>query len=332
MAFGLSSAQNIFKDNFSSYTVNSPLNNQGGWTNNSQTFGLGACLGNPCGDATVKLNSLSYLGYGSTNKSIEINGFSDNPGKAILPTINNGTFYSAFVLNSTNAPQTDVALDLIRVANGTSLNISFRLLVQQSNLGFKFGIKKGLVNSPLTLTSNTYNLEENILVIMKYTIVPGLNNNVYSLYVNPNYAAGEPITPTISTTSGNDADTNIDRIAFKLGQNESILNGNIGLVSVARTWADLGFGSLGNINFNNSTFKINKSQANQGIININSSIVLEKASLNIYDIQGRFLENKTISLIENSNEISINPISNSGIYIVEIITGDGKITQKIAIK
>ena len=53
---------------------------------------------------------------------------------------------------------------------------------------------------------------------------------------------------------------------------------------------------------------------------------------NIYDIQGRILENKAVSLTENNNEILVKPISNSGIYIVEIVSGDKKIAQKIAVK
>ena len=49
-----------------------------------------------------------------------------------------------------------------------------------------------------------------------------------------------------------------------------------------------------------------------------SNIAIEKATLTIYDIQGRTIDTKNISLNESINDIAVNPIRSAGVYIVEI--------------
>jgi hypothetical protein len=91
--------------------------------------------------------------------------------------------------------------------------------------------------------------------------------------------------------------------------------------------------NLSNNEFNRNTFAISSNEVNNGVLNIKSGITLENAILNIYDIQGRKIDTKTISLEENINDIAINPIHNSGVYIVEITSGSNqRFTQKIVVK
>ena len=106
----------------------------------------------------------------------------------------------------------------------------------------------------------------------------------------------------------------------------------VSLVSVATTWETLNF-NLSNNEFNRNTFAISSNEVNNGVLNIKSGITIENAILSIYDIQGRKIDTKTISLVENINDIAINPINNSGVYIVEIASGSNqRFTQKIVVK
>jgi hypothetical protein len=108
--------------------------------------------------------------------------------------------------------------------------------------------------------------------------------------------------------------------------------GFISLVSVAKTWEDLTFIPLATNVFTKSTFNIVANNVSNGVLTINSTLNLDKVSLNITDLQGRLIENKTLSLTENTNNIAINPIRNAGIYIVNIANGDAKIATKISVK
>lgn len=334
ITFGFSNAQNIFRDDFSAYTVNSQLNTQGGWTNDSQTFGLGGCSGIPCTNTNVVANSLSYANYGSSTKSVQMTIKLDNPGRAINPIISSGTFYVATLINTTDAPTTAAAADFIRIANGSNSSIAFRLLMQQNGFGYKFGVRKGFSSSPLVLSNDTYNIGETALIIMKYTIVSGADNNIFNLFVNPDYANGEPVNPTLTTSLGNDADTNIDRLALRFGSNSlgSLPNGFISLVSVARTWADLGFPPLATNQFDSSNISVFANNATNGILNINSNVAMNNVNLNLYTISGALIEKQTINLTVNSNQIKINQLNQNSLYIAELIDENGnKYTKKITL-
>ena len=65
---------------------------------------------------------------------------------------------------------------------------------------------------------------------------------------------------------------------------------------------------------------------------INSNKNIGSVKFKIYDIQGKLLENKTISLTNSINEIMINNINSSGVYLVEIISdSETKFIQKVLV-
>jgi hypothetical protein len=209
------------------------------------------------------------------------------------------------------------------------------MLVQPtSGSTYSIGIRKGDTNNPTVYTTNSYNYGTDYLLIFKYTQAAGLNDDTITLYANANYAAGESGN-TVSATNfaGNDQSGNIDRMSFRQNAGPAGMpTGFVSLISVARTWDTLTF-ILTNNEFNKNTFTIASNEVNNGVLNIKSSITLENAILNIYDIQGRKIETKSISLEDNINDIPINPIHNSGVYIVEITSGSNqRFTQKIVVK
>lgn len=329
-------AQNIFRDDFATYTVNSRLSDQGTWHNdqNSPPFiGLTACLPLATCGAKVLTSNLNYLDYGSTNKGIQLTLDVDSVVSKFNTAVTSGDLYVGLVFNLSTvrtAPQ-----DFFRILNGQAFSTTFRMYVKQSGFDFNIGINKSDQLNGVVYSANAYSIGQNHLVIFKYTINPGTNDDVLKVFVDPVFAAGEPLIASAvvnSPTAQPDASVNVDRLAFRQATTAGIPDGTAGLISVSTTWAGLSFLPLANEQFTKSNFDINSSQANQGLLQIKSNINLDNAVLNIYDIQGRMLENKTISLTENNNEIAVKPISNSGIYIVEIVSGDKKIAQKIAIK
>jgi len=87
-----------------------------------------------------------------------------------------------------------------------------------------------------------------------------------------------------------------------------------------------------NAEFSKDLFSINTTEVKNGELQINSIENIEKAQLSIYNIEGKLIENKSISLINSANSIAINPISNAGIYIISI-TGNGiDYNQKVVVK
>ena len=339
----LLTAQNIFKDDLSTYVTNSPLHSQGTWShfNNPPTeFGIGNCVplvsGGSCNGTNVVVNPISYVSYGSSPNSMEIAGLLDNPGRGILPIITNGDLYVGIVIKITTAPGTSTA-DFLRINNGgngagTSSEVAFRLLVQDAGSGYKIGIRKGVTSNATVYTTDIYNYNDTVLVILKYSQLSGTNDDVLNLYANPVYAVGEPLMPTTTTSSGLDQSGLIDRLVFRLAFNTAgtMPTGYAGLISVARTWFDLGFIPLSVNQFDANSFTVLGNNASKGIITINSKMALNNCTLHIYAMTGQLLETQKINVSQNNNDIAINPIHQASVYVVELITENGsKFIKKI---
>lgn len=330
----LSFAQNIFQESFASYNSNAQLSGQGVWTNNSSLpGGLGTCVGLACLNAQVVDQSISGGTYGSSAKAFSLTPDTDGCGRAFTPFTANGNLYVGMVINITNAQSSPN--DFFRVMNGANLTTAFRMIVQPTGGStYSIGIRKGDTTNPTVYTANSYNYGTDYLLIFKYTQAAGVNDDTITLYANANYAAGEAgNTASATNFAGNDQSGNIDRMSFRQNAGPAGMpTGKVSLISVATTWETLTF-NLSNTEITKNTFVISSNEVNHGILNIKSGITIENALLSIYDIQGRKIDNKTISLQESINDITVNPIKNTGIYVVEIISETGqRFTQKIIVK
>jgi hypothetical protein len=325
----LSQSQNIFRDYFNTYTTGAQLSGQGTWTNNSSNpGGLGNCTGAICTNAQVLPTAISYNQYGSSPNSIQISPDRDGCGTAF--TASNATnLYVGMVLNISNAISTSPT-DFFRVMSGNNNNVTFRITLQSFGGGFYVGISKA--SGSVFYFSQAISYNTNHLIIVKYTRAAGTTDDAVRLYVDPVLSLGEPATPDMATTNGTDALGSIDRMCFRQNATLGLPTGRVGLVSVSGSWTGLIFPTLANETFEKNNFVVSTSDINNGILNIKSNVALENAQLSIYDIQGRKMDTKTISLAENINAIVVNPIHNAGIYIVEITSENHqRFTQKVIV-
>ena len=328
----VSFAQNIFQDTFASYNSNAQLSGQGVWTNNSSLpGGLGSCTGALCQNAKVVDQNISGA-YGSSTKAFSLTPDTDGCGRAFTPFTANGDLYVGMVINISNAQSSPN--DFFRLLSGGNFTTSFRVLVQPtSGSTYSIGIRKGDTSNPTVYTANSYNYGTDYLLIFKYSQAAGVNDDTISLYVNPNYFNGESGN-TVSATNfaGNDQSGNIDRLAFRQNFGPAGMpTGKVSLVSVSTTWEGLNF-NLATNQFDKNTFTISSSEVKNGILNVKSNISIENAIVKIFDIQGKTIETKSITLEETINDITINPIRIAGVYIVEITTSNNqRFTKKILV-
>ncbi|HEU4497286.1 MAG TPA: T9SS type A sorting domain-containing protein [Flavobacterium sp.] len=327
----LSSAQSLFRDDFSAYNI-AQLSGQGTWTNNSSSSGLGSCIPpGSCSNSGIVANAISYLNYGSSTKSLSVIPNTDGVG-TFFPAVSSGDIYVAFVLNL-SAAQANNNSDFFRVSSGNNLNTSFRLYATPAGAGsFFLGTSKGSNGNAISFSASSFNTNQDHLVVIKYAQLPGNNDDVLSVYVDPVFANGVPAVPTMTTTVGADQSGSLDRLFFRQNWSNGMPTGRAGLVSVARTWQDLSFLSLSAGNFENYLFSVISSDIKNGILSIESNIELDKAFLKIFDVQGKNLISKNISLRQELNIFYIDPIQNQGVYIIEITSGDKKFVQKFIIK
>lgn len=328
LASSFTNAQNVFQDDFGTYTTGMQLSGQGPWSNNSSLpGGGGGCAGFGCLNSKVITTALNYADYGSALNSVELKPDLDTAGRGFA-SVSGNDIYFGVVVNLTSATVTS-SFDLFRLSTSTgNFNPAFKVLIKSATGGFVVGISKGSSGtSPFATTVLPFG--SNHLIVVKYTKSTG--DDMVSLYLNPNFIAGEPATPILSSTNGVDQTGNIDRISIRQNTSNGIPTGRYGLVSVAATWSDLAFSNLAINTVTATNFKVLPNNAKIGELSIDSNANFENAKVTIFDILGKVIETKIVSLTENTNQILINPIQNSGVYIVEIITNDKQFTQKISV-
>lgn len=322
-------SQTIFQDNLSNYTIGQTLSGQGTWTNNSSSAGTGACAGAICTNASVVTPGFSYTNYGTSTKSLQLLADTDGCGTMFTP-VTSGDIYVGFMINVSSAATSPN--DFFRVNNGNSFVTGFRVFVKTVSANtFSIGISKGGTGNAVVYTTNSYAFNQDCLLILKYSQLSGAADDILNLYVNPVIANGLPATPDASTSLGTDQSGTIDRLVFR--QNATATpSGRAGLVSVSRSWTGLIFPNLTVPQYEKEIFTINSKNAKTGILNINSNKNLENISLLIYSLDGKLVENRTVSLIDSENSIAINPIQNSGVYIVSIKGNGVNYNQKIYVE
>lgn len=323
-------AQNIFRDDFSTYFSGVDLNNQGTWSNSSSNpGGLGAAIGAIPNNADVLATPVSYPDYGSSINSIKISPDSDGCGTP-FPAVTSGSLYVGFVLNLSVA-QANNNSDFFRVMSGGNFNTTFRLYATPAPGAFFLGVSKGANGNQINFTPNALAYNQDHLIIVKYTQGSGTNDDLISVYVDPAFAGGEPGTPSVTNNVGLDQAGNLDRLCFRQNWTNGMPTGNAGLLSLALTWADLGF-SLGTEQFDANTIAISSGNAKNGELTLMSNTAFDNASLRIVALNGSIIETKKIAIEAAANVVAIIPIRSSGVYIVEITTSNGRrFTQKIMI-
>lgn len=336
-------SQNIFRDDLNTYISNQQLTGQGTWhsdPNISPFVGMGHCLPfATCTGATIVNFSMNYLNYGTSTKALSLSPDTDGVTSTFTP-VTSGDIYIGIVLNISTARTSP--LDFFRVLSGSNINTTFRMYVQPiTSSTFSIGISKASQGNAIIYTSDSYDYNQDNLLIFKYSQLSGVNDDELRLFVNPNYFLGEPAIPTsisgLPNTIGTDQSGNLDRLGFRQNAGSisptltNLPTGKVGLVSVARTWNDLSFLPLSNQEFNSTTFQIASNQINTGLISIKSNMVVDNATLSIYDLQGRTIDSKNISLSDGENAVSIKPIITSGIYIIELVSCDKRFTQKVVV-
>ena len=320
-------SQNVFQDDLSTYTVNTALSGQGIWTNNSSNpGGLGTCSGIGCTGTRVQATAVSYAGFGSSANSTELKSDADGCGRGFA-AVSGGDVYIAFVINLSTCSTVPTPNDFFRVMSGGNFSTTFRMTAKNTGAGFQIGYQKG--GGTMLFTPNAYSFNADHLVVFKYTLVAaGTSDDALSVFVDPVYTSVEPMSPTASTNLGTDTAGAIDRLSIR--QNSTgLATGRMGLVSVARTWATLVFPTAAIENFSKNNFQCIANQTSNGLLTIKSNLTIENTVLNIYSLTGAVVHSKNINLETGLNDIQINALPANIPFVVEIISGEKRFSQKI---
>lgn len=318
-------AQLLLNEDFSSYTA-TQLSGQGSWTNNSSTYGGGACAGFGCTNTQVAAFTQSYPNYSSVVNSARTVPNQDAVGRNFTPMAmpaDGSTFYFSFLVNVSTVPATSPS-DFIRILSGGAFNTAIRIALQNATGGFKVG---GSKNSGTTIYSAAVlPLNTTHLIVVKYTHNAGsTTDDVMSVYLNPSSAA-EPAAADLTISSGNDFGGTLNLDRFQLRTNASgIPTSNITSFKASKLYSDLFTVVLGTSEaMNKKDIKILENPVNGSLkIALPKSYNSKKTVITIFDTAGRKIFNESYS--ENINVTYLK----KGTYTVEISDGQQRFSSKI---
>ena len=295
------------------YAVGTNLGDAPNWTNN-----------NSGDDMIISTGSLSYAGLkASTGNSVSFDGIGMDPSIAF--SITSGTAYASFIFRVTD--QTAIT-DLTDGGYFAILgNFDARLWVRPnpdaSGTTFDIGFGNGSSGPPVT--PSTYNVGDDIFVVMSYDITTGNVN----AWINPASADFEGTAPA-ATISGVDATPSSSINQFLLRQ-DSAGETPFMLVDELRigtSWADVTpSGSTASVRENNIPgFNMYPNPVTNGKLTINTFSNADK-EIQIFDILGKRIHSTTLK----GKELNVSTI-NSGIYILKILEEGKTATRKLVIK
>ncbi|MGB5983630.1 MAG: T9SS type A sorting domain-containing protein [Nonlabens sp.] len=311
------SAQVLFQSSFDGLNTGTSLDGQNGWSHDTSSGGTGSNFGVASNPSQIVNFPISYTDYPSTTNSLESDNTidSDGPGRLLATPITSGTYYLSFTLNVTVAPNAAAARDVIRMLNGGAFSTSSRVFIQRAGGGFNVGIKIGDPSSPSAIDPLVYTYNQNHLIVVKYEIVDGANNDSMTLYVDPILSNGEPATANaLAPVSTFEVSNNIDRFAFPWNvSNSGRFAGHVGSVSVTRNWFDM---------TTLSTPSISKKETNLNFYSESKTLQLDNpqsGTLSIFSIDGKRILDR---VMDDQNSIDLKSL-HRGMYIARLTTENG---------
>jgi hypothetical protein len=255
----LANCQYIIRDNFKDFLLDS-LHRQQNWSNqyNPSAAGVPSYSGAGTGDALTSgtnngargriiAGNMNIPNFIQTDKVLSIRSNGDGIGK-LFPTgeVVSGSVYvaipfrfSAFVQASNGATITtemQFVRGVFQDPVGSSPQTTFRVTVKPVIGGYNLGCyKSGLNTSIYKSTPTLFTLNQDVLIVLKYTFNPGLADDELKLFINPNLTLPESSsTPEVTTTAYDDV-LKLDGINFNFN-NIARPTAEIGGLMVSTTW------------------------------------------------------------------------------------------------
>jgi hypothetical protein len=228
-----------------------------------------------------------------------------------------GNLYVAFMFQPTIAAKDGWFFSLRdNKLDGSNFNFRGRIFITTDNkIGLTFGNNANKIYSSTALNSSkTY------LIVLKYTIISGENNDAVSLFVFDTFPESEPATAEIGPLTDNAlVDINPANIILRSysASNWLVIDG----IRVAKSWAEA-VKKRENTQLTNNAAPANRFFVTNNTLHL--SITQSVNELAIFDLTGKCLTRDNIKLNSGNYAITLK----TGIYILKM----DNLTEKVIVK
>lgn len=297
------------------YTVGSNLGGQGGWMNL-----------NTGDEVTVTGENLSYTELEApVGNAVTFDGAGSDP-KILFGPVTSGDVYASFIFKVTNQAAitdlTDGGYFAALSNTDTTLDLRFWVKPSPDAASSTYVVGFGVETSVPPVTSTTYNVGDNVFVVMKYSITDGS----IALWLNPDAATLEVAAPT-AIISGTDATIapSISRFLLRqasVGETPTVVFDEL---RIGTDWVSVTpavVAAVNNVAIDGFAMYPNPAQ--------NALYITTKANLTkevqIFDLLGKQVVNQNVS----GNALSIN--LKAGVYVIKVTENGKTATQKLVVE
>ncbi|SNR17657.1 T9SS type A sorting domain-containing protein [Tenacibaculum jejuense] len=284
-------------------------------------------------DIVISSGNLDYSGLKASEGNKVIFDGSGAESFTKFTNISTGTVYSSFLLKvsafQTGSPDlTDGGYFAGLAATTTSYDARLWVRPNPDTSGTTFDIGFGPESSNPPFTTSTYNLGDVLFIVMAYD----LDNEVVSLWINPDSATFEGAAPT-PDLGGNDpsAPSFINTFILRQDSTNETPTIEIDELRIATTWAEV-------TPKDNSTASIIENEIDGfGVYpnpTNNKTFTLTSASVDVKDIQIFNMIGKKVyetSISGTKKDVNVSSIG-SGMYILKVVESNKIATQRLIIK
>ena len=219
------------------FTSGGNLEGTNGWTLIANTNPVGSDIGGA--SPVINSGALTYAGYASSgigNTVVlpsSINTRTSQKSTGLSAPADGSSVYVAFLVKVSSAGQS-TNRELVSINIGTAEFARGRIFANYTSDGVFFGIAK---NSPAVMMTGTrLSAADTHLLIMKYNRIAGTNNDVVTLYINPDLSLSEAAQTNkiISTAESTQSDLGTGSLYINLRQRN--LGAQVGGMRIGTTW------------------------------------------------------------------------------------------------
>lgn len=297
------------------YVVTSALGGQNGWVNL-----------NSGDDVVVATGNLSYTGLlASTGNMVTFDAAGIDPKKTFTP-VTSGEVYASFIFKITAQSAITDLTDggYFASLSDTDTTHDIRLWVKPNpdaeSTTYSIGFGDQTQEPPFT--TSTYNVGDNVFVVMLYNVTDG----TISLWINPS-SSSFGLTAPLATFAATDASKALSISKFIIRQDSTGETPFIQMdeLRIGTTWASVTPADSAGLNESNIVGFSMYPNPTHNSINIFTTANLTK-NVQIFDLVGKQVLNEMVT----GNSLNLN--LKSGIYVVKVEEAGKVATQKLVIE